>query len=107
MWCWHNWGKWSDPTNGIYMPMGENGYARLNVVLGVFERKDVITIDLDELQKAKGLIDLANSVPLEEVVWQRDGATVSVPEMESRAWKYIGLTNVYFAYEHMLTPNKY
>ena len=65
----------------------------------------MITIDLNELQKAKNLIDLANSVSLDEVVWQRDGVTIPVPEIEFTAWKYVGLTNVFFAYEHMLTPN--
>ena len=23
--CWHRWGKWSDPTNGIYAPFGASG----------------------------------------------------------------------------------
>ncbi len=68
--------------------------------------KKTVTIDLNELQKAKDLIDLANSVPLENVVWQRDGVTVNPPKVEFDAWKYIGLSNVHFAYDHMLTKSQ-
>ncbi len=65
----------------------------------------MIKIDLDELQAAKALIDLANSVPLADVEWQRDGVTIPMPQIEFEAWKYAGLSNVYFAYDYMLTPN--
>lgn len=29
MFCWHRWGKWSDPTNGIYSPFGPMGYSEV------------------------------------------------------------------------------
>lgn len=65
----------------------------------------MITIDLNGLQKAKALIDLANSVPLGDVEWQRDGVTIQVPKHEIDDWKYMGLSNVYFAYDYLMTPN--
>lgn len=62
----------------------------------------MVTIELNELAKAKELIDLANSVALEDVVWTRDGEIVVLIASLLDSWKYVGLTNAYFAYMHLL-----
>ena len=62
----------------------------------------MVKIGLGELQKAKDLIDLANSVPLQEIAWQRNGETQPVPPIEVEEWKYVGLNNTSFAYEYLL-----
>lgn len=65
----------------------------------------MLTIDLDALQAAKDLIDKVDSVPLNEIAWQRDGATMPVDLETLDAWKFTGLSNHSFAYDYLLTPN--
>lgn len=62
----------------------------------------MLIVDLDELQKAKNLIDLTNSVPLDEIVWQRNGETMPIPLEELEDWRFTGLSNNWFAYEILL-----
>lgn len=74
--------------------------------IGLIQKEtEMVIIDLAELQKAKALIDLANSVPLNEVKWQLYGTTIEAPQDEAEAWQFVGLSNAYFAYEYLLTPN--
>jgi len=65
----------------------------------------MIIIDLNELQKAKDLIDLTNSVPLAEIAWQRNGKTMPVSLADLEDWRFIGLSNNWFAYENLLSHN--
>lgn len=65
----------------------------------------MLIIDLDELQKAKKLIDLTNSVPLTEIAWQRNGKTVPVPPEDLEEWRFTGLSNNWFAYQRLLEPD--
>lgn len=65
----------------------------------------MLTIDLDALQAAKDLIYKVDSVPLNEIAWQRGGATIPVDLETLDAWRFTGLSNHSFAYDHLLTPN--
>ena len=65
----------------------------------------MLTIDLDALQAAKDLIDKVNSVPLNEIAWQRGGETMPVDLETLDAWRFTGLSNHCFAYDYLLTPN--
>ena len=64
----------------------------------------MITIDINDLMKAKALIDLTNSVPLDEVNWTQDDQSIAIPEYVVDEWKFVGLSNHYFAYMN-LVPN--
>lgn len=63
----------------------------------------MLIVNLDELKKAKELIDRINSVPLDRVVWQENGNTIEVNAELIRMWKFTGLSNNWFAYSALLS----
>ena len=65
-----------------------------------------VLIDLDTLEQALAYRRLANSVPLEDVVWLRNGLPAQVDERLIAEWQFIGLNNTDFAEEALLGTKK-
>ena len=62
-----------------------------------------IVVDLDLLQQAKIYIDYANGVDLSVITWYRKGQIVYVDKLEAEHWRFVGLSNLYFAEEFLFT----
>ena len=63
----------------------------------------MLIIDLDELKKAKELIDIINSAPLNCIVWQKNGNAIEVNSELVKMWSSTGMSNHLFAYAALLS----
>jgi hypothetical protein len=53
-------------------------------------------VNLEKLEEAMRYIKQMNEVPLEEIIWLRNGEVVHYSEKQIADWKWIGLSNAYF-----------
>jgi hypothetical protein len=61
-----------------------------------------LTVELKELERVLAYIKCINDTPLDKIDWVKDGISVKVEDNLIDEWKYIGLTNHYFAIDHLL-----
>lgn len=54
-------------------------------------------IDVEEVRKLHARMKEINSVPLEEIEWFENGKKIDVDSEIISDWKFMGLTNFYFA----------
>ena len=64
-------------------------------------------VDLDTLQSHLNYRDKINDTPLDEIVWVRGGKLVQVDTAVVDDWRFVGLSNVTFAKEHLLDSDPF
>lgn len=59
-------------------------------------------VELADLKKALDLLDEINKAPLASIEWRGPEGAIDVDPDEIAEWKYVGLSNVYFAREVLM-----
>lgn len=59
------------------------------------ERNNMI-VDLDELDKCFNYIKSINSVDLKDIIWKRGDKQIKITSEQCREYEFIGLSNAYF-----------
>lgn len=58
--------------------------------------KKLHRINLDRLEKAVKYLYKVNSIPIDEIVWMRNGTMFTQSPKKLEDWKFVGLSNVWY-----------
>lgn len=61
-----------------------------------------MNVNVEELRRALDYIADINNTPLEDIWWEINGEVMRVEKEKIEEWKFIGLSNVFYAEDNLL-----